>query len=67
MLNEYRKIRELTQADAGGGHFDPVRMVHHVTVEWNLLGESRVISYKERLYILPELVRLCGSQGFRVD
>ena len=66
-LNGYRKIRKLTQADVDGGHFDPATMAHHRTEEWDLPGGIRVISYKERLYILPELISLFESEGFRVE
>jgi 2-polyprenyl-3-methyl-5-hydroxy-6-metoxy-1,4-benzoquinol methylase len=66
-LNGYRKIRGLTQADVGDGHFDPLTMVHHLTEELDLPDGKRVMTYKERLYILPELVKMLESEGFRVE
>ena len=66
-LNGYRKIRAITQENVSSGEFDPVTMVHLVTEEWDLPDGKRSVTYKERLYILPELVRLFESEGFHVE
>ena len=66
-LNGYRKIRAITQENVNNGEFDPVTMVHLVTEEWDLPDGKKSVTYKERLYILPELVRLFESEGFHVE
>jgi len=66
-LNGYRKIREVTQEDVTGGRFDPVTMAHQLTEEFDLPEGKRSMAYQERLYIVPELVKLLESAGFAAE
>lgn len=66
-LNGYKKIRSLSQKDIDSGDFDPVTMEHHLTEEFELPGGNKRMTYKERLYIAPELAKLIESEGFEVE
>ncbi len=65
--NGYRRIRELTAADVAGGTFDPRTMVQIRDDEFGVGGAAGRMRYKERLYILPELVALLESRGLGVE
>ncbi len=62
--NGYRRIREVEEDDPG---FDPVTMTQVRVDDFTVGGASGPMRYKERLYIVPELVALLGETGFEVE
>jgi hypothetical protein len=62
--NGYRRIRELEAGDPG---FDPVTMTQVREDDFTVGGAEGPMRYKERLYILPELVALLEATGFVVE
>jgi SAM-dependent methyltransferase len=62
--NGYRRIREVGADDTG---FDPVTMTQVREDDFTVGGASGPMRYKERLYIVPELVALLGQSGFGVE
>jgi len=65
--NGYRRIREVADNDVTAGHFDPATMVQVRDDDFAIGGAEGRMRYKERLYILPELIGLLESSGFVVD
>lgn len=65
--NGYRRIREVTQDDVSAGRFDPVTMIETREEEFAVPGAEGRMRYRERLYILPELVALLNACGFAVE
>ena len=66
-LNAYATIRQMTDALVHEGRFDPATMSSSYEDEWDLPGGPQVVRIYERLFIPPEVVRLLGTAGFRVD
>ena len=62
--NGYRRIREVTPGDPG---FDPVTMAQVREDDFTIGGAEGRMRYKERLYILPELIALLQASGFAVE
>jgi SAM-dependent methyltransferase len=62
--NGYCRIREVAADDTG---FDPVTMTHVREDDFTVGGATGQMRYKERLYIVPELVALLGESGFDVE
>jgi SAM-dependent methyltransferase len=62
--NGYRRIREVADGDAG---FDPVTMTQVREDDFTVRGAEGPMRYKERLYIVPELVALVAASGFEVE
>ena len=62
--NGYRRVREIDPNDRG---FDPVTMTQVREDEFTVRGAEGRMRYKERLYILPELIALLESSGFEVE
>ncbi|MGD9932216.1 MAG: class I SAM-dependent methyltransferase [Dehalococcoidia bacterium] len=65
--NGYRRIREVTPEQVASGTFDTATMVWETDSQFPIGGVEGTVSYKERLYILPELVTFLGDHGFRVE
>lgn len=62
--NGYRRIREVADGDPG---FDPVTMTQVREDDFTVRGAEGPMRYKERLYIVPELVALLADCGFDVE
>ncbi len=62
--NGYRRIREVEGDDPG---FDPVTMTQVREDVFTVGGARGPMRYKERLYIVPELVALLVETGFEVE
>ena len=62
--NGYRRIREVEADDEG---FDPVTMTQVREDDFRVKGAEGPMRYKERLYIVPELVALLEECGFAVE
>jgi SAM-dependent methyltransferase len=62
--NGYRRIRELEPGDKG---FDPATMTQVRVDDFTVRGAQGPMRYKERLYILPELIALLERSGFEVE
>jgi 2-polyprenyl-3-methyl-5-hydroxy-6-metoxy-1,4-benzoquinol methylase len=62
--NGYRRIREVEDGDPG---FDAVTMTQVREDDFAVGGASGRMRYKERLYIVPELVALLEGSGLAVE
>ncbi len=62
--NGYRRIREVSDADVAAGTFDPATLVQTREDVFTIGGAEGPMRYKERLYILPELLALLRDSGF---
>jgi SAM-dependent methyltransferase len=65
--NGYRRIRELTGAEIASGDFDPATMTQMREDNFAVRGAEGRMRYKERLYILPELIALLSRHGLEVE
>jgi SAM-dependent methyltransferase len=65
--NGYRRIREVSDEEVAAGAFDPLTMVQVRDDEFSVGGAEGRMRYKERLYILPELVALLAGHGLAVE
>ena len=65
--NGYRRIREIAAEEVASGMFDPATMVQLRTDEFAVGGAAGPMRYKERLYILPELIALLSEHGLEVE
>jgi len=65
--NGYRRIREVTDEQIAAGAFDPASMVQVREDEFTIGGAEGRMRYRERLYILPELVALFAEHGMAVE
>ena len=65
--NGYRRIREVTSEEVTAGTFDPATMVQVREDEFAIGGAEGRMRYKERLYILPELISLLADYGLVVE
>lgn len=61
--NGYRRIRELTDAQITSGDFDPATMIQVREDVFAVRGAEGLMRYKERLYILPELIAILAGHG----
>jgi hypothetical protein len=65
--NGYRRIREVTDREVASGAFDPATMVQVREDDFAIGGAAGRMRYKERLYVVPELVALLEDHGLAVD
>lgn len=65
--NGYRRIREVTDEEIASGLFDPATMTQVREDEFTIGGAAGRMRYKERLYILPELIGLLAEHGLVVE
>lgn len=65
--NAYRSIREVSADDVASGRFDPVTMTRIHEVDFALRGFDERMRYRERLYIIPELIALMAAHGLAVE
>jgi len=65
--NGYRRIREVTDEQVTAGTFDPASMVQVREDEFAIGGAEGRMRYKERIYILPELIALLAEHGMAVE
>ena len=65
--NGYRRIRELTDAQITNGDFDPLTMTQVRNDDFAVRGAEGRMRYKERLYILPELIALLAEHRLIVE
>ena len=65
--NGYRRVRELTDSEIASGHFDPATMTQLRDDDFAVRGAEGRMRYKERLYILPELIALLAGHGLVVE
>lgn len=65
--NGYRRIREVTGEETAQGLFDPATMTQVRDDEFTIGGAAGRMRYKERLYILPELIALLAEHGLPVE
>lgn len=65
--NGYRRIREITAEEVSSGMFDPATMVQLREDHFAIGGAEGQMRYKERLYILPELIALLAEHGLEVE
>lgn len=66
-LNGCEALRRYGQADVEDGHFDPLNMVEHSTMEWDTSNGRRSVIVGERSYVPSELKLLLEVSGFEVE
>jgi len=67
VLNAYRRIRMLSDADIQSGQFDQVTMVEYSEETRKFEEIQIIITVRERLYTPAEFVRMLHHVGFNVE